>query len=438
MRKVFEHAWILTMDEQFTAIKDGWLLVDGKNIEAMGEGVYPGECDERIDARGGILLPGFINTHCHASMIPFRTMGDDCPDRLRRFLFPLENEAMTKELVYLGALYGIAEMLLAGVTTFVDMYYFEEEVVRACRKMGMRGYLGETIIGQSTCDSPGKPYGGFEIAKEILQEYYYDDLIHPILAPHGTTTCDENALRRAHDMAVQYGTLMTLHVSEMDYEMKHFAEMGHTPLSYMDSIGTVSEHLLAAHCIHVTPEDAEIMSRTGASVAHCIASNTKAGKGVAPVKALLEKNVPVGLGTDGPSSGNTLNLFDQMRLFANFHKNENRDRSLFPAKDIVALATRGGARALGAQNEIGMLKPGMRADMVLVSIEGANMFPVYNPYSALVYCANTSNVDVVMTGGEVRVRGGRLTRTDLPGLRAKLAMQMKPFMASAAQYADII
>ena len=114
MKKVFEHAHILTMDEQFTAIKDGWLLVNGKTIEAMGEGAYPGECDERIDARGGILLPGFVNTHCHVSMVPFRTMGDDCPDRLRRFLFPLENEAMTRELVYLGALYGMAEMLLAG------------------------------------------------------------------------------------------------------------------------------------------------------------------------------------------------------------------------------------------------------------------------------------------------------------------------------------
>jgi len=438
MKKVFEHAWILTMDDDFTQIRDGWLLVNGKNIEAMGEGLYPGECDERIDARGGILLPGFINTHCHASMIPFRTMGDDCPDRLRRFLFPLEDKAMTRELVYLGALYGIAEMLLAGVTTFVDMYYFEDEVVRACQKMGMRGYLGETIIGQSTCDSKGKPYGGFEIARDILQEYYTDDLIHPILAPHGTTTCDEAALRRAHEMAVQYGTLMTLHVSEMDYEMKHFADMGHTPLSYMNSIGTVSKHLLAAHCIHVTPEDAEILSRNGASVAHCIASNTKAGKGVAPVKALLEAGVPVGLGTDGPSSGNTLNMFDQMRLFANFHKNENRDRSLFPARDIVALATRGGAKALHAENEFGQLKPGMRADIVLVSLDGPNMFPVYNPYSALVYCANTSNVRLVMTSGVIRVRDSRLVHTDLYALREQLRSEMKPFLAAAERYPDII
>lgn len=438
MKRVFEHAWILTMDDDFTQIRDGWLLVDGKNIAAMGEGVYPGECGERIDARGGILLPGFVNTHCHASMVPFRTMGDDCADRLRRFLFPLENAAMTKELVYLGAKYGIAEMLLAGVTTFVDMYYFEDEVVRACRETGMRGYLGETIIGQSTCDSPGKPYGGFEIAEEMLQQYRGDDLIRPILAPHGTTTCDEAALRRAHDLAVRYDTLMTLHVSEMDYEMKHFADMGHTPISYMESIGAVSGHLLAAHCIHATQEDVQRLSRHGAGVAHCIASNTKAGKGVAPVKAMLKAGVPVGLGTDGPSSGNTLSMFDQMRLFANFHKNENRDRGLFPAKEIVALATRGGSAALGAQREIGMLRPGMRADMVLVSTEGVNMFPVYNPYSALVYSANASDVDMVVTGGEIRVHGGRLTGMDLAQLRAQLAAQMKSFMESAAQYSDII
>ena len=214
--------------------------------------------------------------------------------------------------------------------------------------------------------------------------------------------------------------------------------MNTTPLQWMDSIGAVDRHLLAAHCIHVSEEDARIMGERGASVAHCIASNTKAGKGVAPVKALLQDGVAVGLGTDGPSSGNTLNLFDQMRLFANFHKNENRDRSLFPARDIVALATRGGAKALGAENEFGQLKPGMRADLVLVSLEEANMFPVYNPYSALVYCANTSNVRHVMTSGVMRVRDGRLVHTDLYALREQLRKEMKPFLAAAERYTDII
>ncbi|MGN0773529.1 MAG: amidohydrolase [Candidatus Ventricola sp.] len=440
MNTLFEHAWILTMDDAFTEHRDGWLLVSGGTIEALGGGAYAGQSkiDERIDCRGGILLPGFVNTHCHASMVPFRTMGDDCPDRLRRFLFPLENEAMTPELVYLGAKYGVAEMLLAGVTTFVDMYYFEDEVARVCLQTGMRGYLGETIIGQTTCDSPDAPYGGFALAEEMFARYRGCDLVRPIVAPHGTTTLHADALRRCHEMALRHDALMTLHVSEMDYEMKHFAGLGMTPMQFMDSIGAADEHLLAAHCIHLTAEDVALMARRGVRAAHCIGSNTKAGKGVAPVKQLREAGVAVGLGTDGPSSGNTLSMFDQMRLFAVCHKTANRDRSLFPAREIVALATRGGAQALGAQEEFGQLKPGMRADLALVETGSVNMFPVYNPYSALVYSANASNVEAVMAGGVLRVRDKRLTQIDLPALRAQLAGAMRAFTASAARYADII
>ena len=440
MTTLFEHAWILTMDDAFSEYRDGWLLVSGDTIAALGSGAYTGDApiDERIDCRGGILLPGFVNTHCHASMVPFRTMGDDCPDRLRRFLFPLENEAMTPELVYLGAKYGIAEMLLAGVTTFLDMYYFEDEVARACRETGMRGYLGETIIGQTTCDSPDTPYGGFDIAEAMFARYRGCDLVRPIVAPHGTTTLDADALRRCHEMALRHDALMTLHVSEMDYEMKHFADMGMTPIRFLDSIGAADTHLLAAHCIHLTPEDITLMARRGVRVAHCIGSNTKAGKGVTPVAQLRAAGVAVGLGTDGPSSGNTLSMFDQMRLFAVCHKTANHDRSLFPAREIVAMATRGGAQALGAQEEFGQLRPGMRADIVLVETGSVNMFPVYNPYSALVYSANASNVEAVMAGGVLRVRDKRLTQIDLPALRAQLSEAMGPFAASAAQYADII
>lgn len=440
MTILFERAWILTMDDAMHEYRDGWLLAKDGVIAGVGAGAYAGEenVDERIDCRGGILLPGFVNVHAHASMIPFRTMGDDCPDRLRRFLFPLENEAMTPELVYLGAKYGVAEMLLSGVTTFVDMYYFEDEVARACMETGMRGYLGETIIGQTTCDSKGAPYGGFAIAQEMLERYKGCDLVRPIIAPHGTTTLDADALGRCHELAARHDALMTLHMSEMDYEMRHFAEMGTTPMQFMDGIGAADAHLLAAHCIHLTDEDIALMARRGVRVAHCIGSNTKAGKGIAPVKELLAAGVPVGLGTDGPSSGNTLSMFDQMRLFADCHKVKNRDRGLFPAKEIVALATRGGARALGAEGEFGRLCPGMRADAVLVETQSVNMFPVYNPYSALVYSANAANVEAVMAGGVLRVKDKRLTQIELPELRAQLACAMRPFERSAAQYADII
>lgn len=437
MKTLFENAVVLTMDDDMRQISRGYVLTDGKDIAEVGEGAYDGEADERIDARGGILLPGFVNTHCHASMIPFRTMGDDCPDRLRRFLFPLENEAMTRELTYRGAVFGIGEMMLSGTTTFVDMYYFEDEVARACVETGMRGYLGETLISQPTCDSP-VPGDGLKIARAMFENWKGEELVRPIAAPHGTTTCDETLLRAASELAAEKNAVFTLHASEMDYEMKAFAERGETPTSYLKKIGALNPRLLAAHCIHLSDADIELMKESGAAVAHCIGSNTKAAKGVAPIAALAKAGVRYGLGTDGPSSGNTLSMFDQMRLFAVCHKTANHDRGIFPARDIVRAATRGGAEALGAGEEFGQIRPGMRADMVLVSVDAPHMFPVYNPYSALVYGANSSDVCYVMAGGKMRVRDGVLTQLDMEEAKARLLEHMGAFMKSAEKYRDII
>ncbi len=515
MKTLIKNVTILTMDDADRVLRDGWLLIDGEKIAALGEAeqqcgesraaasscssagssgataqvenalaaaqpladsvvasartnaaiAQPIEnlqqataaADEVIDGRGGILLPGFVNTHCHVSMVPFRSMGDDCPDRLRRFLFPLELEAMTPELVYWGALYGIAEMFLSGTTTFLDMYYFEDRVAEACEQAGIRGYLGETLIGQKTCDSPNEAYGGFAYQKDFFAEYHgaRHPRIHPIIAPHGTTTLSPEKLREAHDLAVQYDTIFTLHASEMDYEMEHFRAMGMTPTAFLDSIGALDTHTLAAHCIHMTEEDLQLMKSRGAGIAHCICSNTKAGKGVAPMERARQLDISFGLGTDGPSSGNTLSMFDQMRMLPNAQKTANHDRSLFPARTIVRAATRGGAEVLhgtdrirkngnaaGAEamhdTEYGYLAPGMAADLTLVSTDAAHMFPVYNPFSALAYAANAADVDTVFANGQMVVRHGQLTTLDLAEIRAQLVEKMKPFMAAAEKYSDII
>lgn len=501
MKTLIKHVTILTMDDADRVLRDGWLLIDGEKIAALGEaepqseegGAAASGCssaggssataqaensldsaaasarttaasqpienqqqataarpienllqaevaaDEVIDGRGGILLPGFVNTHCHVSMVPFRSMGDDCPDRLRRFLFPLELEAMTPELVYWGALYGIAEMFLSGTTTFLDMYYFEDRVAEACEQAGIRGYLGETLIGQKTCDSPDEEYGGFAYQKDFFAEYHgaRHPRIHPIIAPHGTTTLSPEKLREAHALAVQYDTIFTLHASEMDYEMEHFRAMGMTPTAFLDSIGALDAHTLAAHCIHMTEEDLQLLKARGAGIAHCICSNTKAGKGVAPMERARQLEIGFGLGTDGPSSGNTLSMFDQMRMLPNAQKTANHDRSLFPARTIVRAATRGGAEVLHG-TAYGYLAPGMAADLTLVSTAAAHMFPVYNPFSALAYAANAADVDTVFANGRMVVRHGELTTLDLAEIRAHLVEEMKPFMAAAEKYRDII
>ena len=490
MKTLIKNVTILTMDDADRVLRDGWLLIDGERIAALGETEQKHEesgaasscsstggsgttaqseisldhrtaasaqtnataaqlienlqqaeaaADEVIDGAGGILLPGFVNTHCHVSMVPFRSMGDDCPDRLRRFLFPLELEAMTPELVYWGALYGIAEMFLSGTTTFLDMYYFEDRVAEACEQAGIRGYLGETLIGQKTCDSPDEEYGGFHYQKAFFEEYLGADhpRIHPIIAPHGTTTLSPEKLREAHDLAVKYDTIFTLHASEMDYEMEHFRAMGMTPTGFLDSIGALDAHTLAAHCIHMTEEDLQLMKSRGAGIAHCICSNTKAGKGVAPMERARQLGLGFGLGTDGPSSGNTLSMFDQMRMLPNAQKTANHDRSLFPARTIVRAATRGGAEVLHG-TDYGCLAPGMAADLTLVSTDAAHMFPVYNPFSALAYAANAADVDTVFANGRMVVRHGQLTTIDLAEIRAHLVEEMKPFMAAAEKYKDII
>ena len=436
MKTLLKHAHVLTMDDQWTAFEDGYVLTEGGRILEVGSGNMP-ESDRVVDCRGGILLPGFINLHCHASMVPFRTMGDDCPDRLRRFLFPLENEALTPELVYLGAKYGIGEMLLSGTTTFVDMYYFEDEVARACLETGMRGFLGETVISQKTPDSESEE-GGLKLTEDFLRRYAASDRIRPIVAPHGTTTVSEAALRACEALSEQYCALLTLHASEMDYEMTYFRDQGLTPMSYLGRLGLLSDRLLAAPCIHLTEDDLKQMAAHGVRIAHCIGSNAKAGKGISPIRDAVSRAIPFGFGTDGPSSGNTLSIFDQMRLFAVTQKTRYHDRSLFPAREIVRYATRGGAECLHMEHTLGQIAPGYAADLQVISTDAAHMFPLYNPYSALVYSANASDVDCVMADGNLVVEHHELTQWSLPALREELKQAMSGFYQAAEKYREII
>ncbi|MBQ8161620.1 MAG: amidohydrolase [Clostridia bacterium] len=440
MTTLLHSARVLTMCEETGELENGYVLVDGERIadvsaQAPDRPLPP--ADRQIDCRGGILLPGFVNLHCHASMVPFRSMGDDCPDRLRRFLFPLERDALTRELVYLGAKYAIGEMFLSGITTFVDMYYFEDEVAKACEETGMRGYLGETVLSQVT-PSAEHDREGLRLTREFLSRWHGHPLVHPIVAPHGTTTVSPEALRACHELAREYDTLMTLHVSEMDDEMRYFEEMGTTPLGYLDSLSCVDRHLLAAHCIHLTDGDVKLLAGRGAKVAHCIGSNAKAGKGIAPIRDLRDQGVGFGFGTDGPSSGNTLSILDQMRLFAVTQKTKYHDRKLFPAREIVRAATRGAAECLSPSPAFGYIAKGASADLVLISTDSPAMFPAYNPYSALVYAAGTQDVSLVMAGGKIVVEDHSLTAFSLKDVRAQLQRAMVPFVEAAEKYPDCV
>lgn len=437
MKTIIYNGIVVTMNGNGDVFPKGYVEMEGAKILEAGsmEGLKErfgqkigrnGDLPVRWeDARGGIIMPGLVNTHCHMSMIPFRGLGDDCKDRLRVFLLPMEEKAMDREMAVLAGRYGVCELLLAGVTTVMDMYYYAGDLAGVMDEMGIRGIEGETVMDQATCDAKS-PEEAIALGLEAMDRYRDHDRVSVCLSPHGTTTCGREYLRRAYEKDVEMGVPFTLHTAEMDYEMAYLKEayaMG--AVEYLDSLGVLGANTLAAHAIQVSDREIRLMAERGASAAHCIGSNTKAAKGVAPVRKMLEAGLKVGLGSDGPASGNTIDLFTQMRFCANFHKNELRDRSAFPAKDIVAMATAGGADSLGLGKVTGSLEPGKAADIVVVETDSANMFPVYDPYAALVYSAQAANVRDVYVAGRCLVRDKKLTQADLGRIREELTEKMR-------------
>ena len=440
MKKIIKDGIIVTMNAAGDVWDHGYVMFEDTKILAAGpedelektlqeltaQGILKaGETFEEIDAKRAIVIPGLVNTHCHLGMIPFRGLGDDCKDRLRVFLLPMENQAMDAEMAKLSTRYAIGELLLSGVTTVLDMYYFEEVVAKVMDEMGIRGIAGETVMEKDSCDSKNADEA-IRRGIALIEAYKDNPRVSGAITPHGTTTCSPETLKRAYEEDVKAGTVFTLHVAEMDYEMTQLREQYNmTPIEFMEHIGVLGPNTLAAHSIRTTEHDVEILAKHGASVAHCIASNTKAAKGVAPVSLMHKHGMSAGFGTDGPASGNTLDLFIQMRMCENFHKNELRDRSAFPAKEVVSMATIEGARALGLGDITGSIEPGKQADLVLVETDSPNMFPVYDPYSALVYSAIASNVRDVYVAGECLVKEKKLVREDFAKIRNDLREKME-------------
>ncbi|MGC6175971.1 amidohydrolase [Lacrimispora sp. 38-1] len=430
MRTVIVNAIVVTMNQKGEIYNPGFVMFEDDVIIMAGKmkdlDETAGSSDVKfVDARNGILMPGMINLHTHMGMIPFRGLGDDCRDRLRVFLIPMEQKSMDEELVYLSTRYAAGEMLLAGVTTVMDMYYYEEEAAKAMDEMGLRAIAGQTVMDEGACDFKD-PREAIVYGEDLIKKYKNHPRITACIAPHGTTTCSPGVLKEAYRIDSFYKVPFTLHTAEMDYEMEYFEkEKNTTPVGYLNSIGVLGKETLAAHCIHLTEEDLDLLKEHKASVAHCIGSNTKAAKGVAPVSGMNKRGIAVGLGTDGPASGNTLDILTQMKLCADFHKNETKDRSAFPAKEIVEMATIQGAKALGLDGITGSLEPGKQADLVLIETDSANMFPVYDPYSALVYSAGPANVEAVYIAGECLVEGKRLKKSNMDEIRKSLFNKMK-------------
>lgn len=401
-------------DPGFVAIKDGRIVAVGPLAEA---GKWPAR--ETLDGAGTLIMPGYVNVHTHISMSPFRGAMEDAPDRLTRFIFPLEKAMVKPDLVRDAAMFTIAEMVRSGTTCFADMYYFEEEVARAADAIGVRALAGETVVDFPAPDTD-RPYGGIERAERLARDWKGHPRIKPCLAPHAPYTVDASHLVEIAALAEKLDIPVMMHVAEMNFEHARFSRAHGSVLRYLDTTGIVSPRLIAVHMLYLDEEDIALAAKRGISVAHCPVSNAKSGRPICPAWRLSQAGVRVGLGTDGPLSGNTMDMQTVSSMYPKLQKVREQRRDIVPAETALYAATMGGAQVLGLSADIGSLEEGKRADIQVISLDDFNVLPVHDWYATAVYALQAHNVRDVLVDGTFVLRNRALQFADERELKERL------------------
>jgi 5-methylthioadenosine/S-adenosylhomocysteine deaminase len=413
------------MDGARAVYQDGGVAVRGDSIVAVGpraeiESRYRGT--QSIDARGHLVLPGFINGHTHVPMTLFRGLHDDVTlnDWLYKYIFPAEAKNVNEEFVRWGTRLAAAEQIRAGVTTFADMYYFEDAIAEETKAAGMRGVLGETFIDFPAPDNKSEAEM-LAYTEKFLKRWQGDPLIHAAAAPHSIYTCSKKTLQDAAGLARKYHAPILIHVAEMKKEWQDSEKAnGMSPVQYLEKIGVLGPDIVAAHCIFVDEADRKLLAERGTGCVHNPSSNMMIASGVAPVPEERAAGVAVGLGTDGPAgSNNDLDLMEEIDLAAKLAKVSKMNPLALGAKDVVAMATIDGARALHLDKEIGSLEAGKKADLAFISLSEPNAVPMYDIYAQIAYSLKGSDVDTVVIGGRVVMRDRKLLTVDEPAVIEK-------------------
>lgn len=415
-------AHILTADQALQEFESATLLVRGDTIFWVGpDSLAPAyQARETIDARGHLLMPGWVNTHTHLAMTLFRGMADDLPLQvwLENHIWPAETQFLGDSSVYAGARLGIAEMLAAGTTTFNDMYFFEGAVARASDELGIRAMLGEGILD---FPSPAHPDPGHALAthRALVATWAGHPRIRFALAPHATYTVSPPWLDSIAALSAATGARVHIHLSETQSELTQLqSRYQRRPVDQLAAHGLLNDRLIAAHGVWLDSSEQQLLAAAGAGIAHCPQSNLKLGSGVAPVPALLARGVAVGLGTDGAASNNDLDLLDEANTAALIQKGLHLDPALMPAEQVFLMGTRLGAEVLGWEEEIGSLEVGKRADMILYRTNQSHSTPVYDWYSLLIYSLKSADLRTVWVDGRKVWEGGRLLTGDEASIRA--------------------
>ena len=443
---LFINALVLTMDEHFSQHFPGAVAVKGDSIVAVGneeELRKEFSAQETIDCSGKILMPGLINAHTHVPMTLLRGLADDLrlDVWLMGYMMPVEREFVSPEFVRLGTLLACAEQIRSGVTTFNDMYYFEEDVAQAAADAGMRAVCGQTVMKFPAPDAASYE-DSLQMAREFIQRWKNHPLIVPAVAPHAPYTCTDEILQATAQLAKEFDVPLHTHLSETLFEVENMRnENGMPVIPYVKKQGLFEAKVIAAHCVHVDPGEIRSLHNAGAGVSHNPSSNLKLASGFAPVMKMLEIGLNVGIGTDGPASNNDLDMFEEVRLAAFIAKAVTNDPTSLPAPQALLMATRLGAQALHIGHLTGSIEPGKRADLIIVDVSPLHNSPSFkrapdNAYAQVVYAGKSTDVSDVMVNGKWLMRDHRLltlNEEELLAQAADVAKQIDTFLIQREQ-----
>jgi 5-methylthioadenosine/S-adenosylhomocysteine deaminase len=406
---------ILTDPENSQTAPHGMTLISGDRLAQVNVSKEEIQGDYTvIDCSDCLIMPGLINCHTHAAMSLFRGLADDLPlgTWLNDYIFPSETRHAGPEFVYLGTKLSAVEMALGGITTFADGYFHMEEAARATIEVGLRAVVAQGILDVASpdCSVPGAWKSRVE---RFLSACPRSSLISPALFCHSAYLCGPETLIAAQKICSEQGLLLFTHASETEWDVEEISgKYGARPIEHLANIGILKSGLVAVHCIHLTDHEKQLLAQSDAAAVHCPEANMKLASGAARVQDLINLGVVVGLGTDGPASNNNLDLFEEMRSASLMGKLISGNPESISARAVLNMATTGGARALGMEDEIGSLKPGKKADVAIVALDKPHLTPMYDPISHLVYSAKASDVRDVIVNGEIIVRQGRIMTVD--------------------------
>ncbi|MHB8567006.1 MAG: amidohydrolase family protein [Nitrososphaerales archaeon] len=435
---------VLIKDAKFLITEEGQvrnqsLLVDDRKILAIGDHSLLnskfGPAEVVIDASKSIVMPGFVNNHSHIAMSLLRGYAEDLPllNWLNDKVWPAEAK-LTPEDIYLGAVAGCAEALLSGTTSITSVYFYDERgsEPEALYDTGVRGILAHGVFDWTREVAVKK-------TKEMVSAYHGKDQgrIRIATSPHAPYTCSPELLKEIEDLRSdlnqksgnEYRVMNTLHVAEArteakEIESKYEVSVKDGIASYLDSLGVLTDETIAAHCIHLTQNDIESFNRSGASIASCPISNLKVGMGMADLPKIISNEITLSLGTDGPASNNTLDMFETVKMTSLLSKGLMGDTTLMGSRTCFELATLGGARSMHQQSETGSLVVGKRADIVVLDISDPHSSPLYDPYSHIVYSANSHDVKDVLIDGRILVKDRKIATVDLEKLKQMITRRV--------------